>query len=255
MVSLEQFLASCTVPLIYQYADRTFVQGTGTFFSFGEKKYLVTAAHVLNDIDPKSLAVPEAPTKANSQVWTLGSITVCHPKDEDFDVAVIHLRDEKFLERVSCNWHFLRSSNVSTVPTAEYIVAGYPTATVEKVNGLMMPQKGLLQLFTGPYMGPIEGDCSKFDMFLRYSRQAAGAFGGDIHTPELHGVSGASVWSIGKRSGAIWAPESLLRIAGIQVSFVHSSYVRMKTWDLVLEVLRRADPDAAAAFEQPIGAA
>jgi hypothetical protein len=247
MQSIEQFLGSCTVPLIYQAGDRTFVQGTGTFFKFGDKHYLVTAAHVFTGIDPQELGVPDAPV--NAHVWTFGNVTIHYPKDDDFDVAILHLQDEEFCARVSRTWLFLQPKNVAVSPTADnYIVAGYPTETVTKVDSQLV-SKALCQLYTGPYDGPVDGGRTQFDFFLRYTRNAKGAFGESRVTPNLSGVSGASVWAFGANSSSFWAPESLLKIVGIQVSFKHSSYVRAKSWALVYEVLRRIDPQAAALID------
>lgn len=249
MRSIEKFLGSCTVPLVYQADNRTFVHGTGTFVKFGARRYLVTAAHIFSGIDPACLAVPEAPT--NAHIWTLGNITIHHPKEKDeFDVAVVRLEDDDFCDRISKGWRFLEPHNVSatSLASSDYIVAGYPTVTVEKKVGLLVPQ-ALMQLYTGPYDGPVEGGRSNLDIFLRYSRNAEGAYGDTKPTPDLSGISGASVWNIDTKPNGLWAPESILKIVGVQVSFKHSSYLRAKSWALVSEVVCRVDPEAVGSFE------
>lgn len=243
MRSIEQFLGSCTVPLVYQSNGRTFVHGTGTFFQLGQYRYLVTAAHIFKDIDPKDLAVPEGPT--NTHIWTLGNITIHHPKEQDeFDVAVVRLEDEDFCSRIAKGWRFLGESNVApdSLVSTDYIVAGYPTATVEHKPGCLVPQ-ALMQLYTGPYEGPVDGNRASLDVLLRYSKTAKGVFGDMKPTPDLGGVSGASIWAVAATPDGLWAPDTMLKIVGVQVSFKHSSYVRGKSWALVSEIIRRIATD------------
>jgi hypothetical protein len=54
MGATERFLISCTVPLIYQNAQRICVLGTGTFFEVGGRHFLVTTGHLFKNIDPNN---------------------------------------------------------------------------------------------------------------------------------------------------------------------------------------------------------
>ena len=57
--AIERFLTARTVPLCYQLEGRAFVQGTGTLYKSENDLFLVTAAHVLEDIDATLLGVPD----------------------------------------------------------------------------------------------------------------------------------------------------------------------------------------------------
>lgn len=238
MGSIERFLTSRTVPLIYQTDENVGVHGTGTFFEHGGRPFLVTAGHVFNGIDPSNLGVPERAGKDVS-VWHFGHAKIHHPRNTDeFDVAVVELQDRDFIALVKAGWRFLSTSNVAPPnPTTEqFIVAGYPNETVKNNAGVLTPS-ALMQLYTGSYDGEVRDGRGEFDLLLRYSPEAGNMFGMRKATPALGGVSGAAVYSVMPSTGALWAPESILKVAGIQVSFMHSKYVRAKTWALVSHVL------------------
>jgi hypothetical protein len=237
--AIELFLISCTVPLIYQDEKQTVVLGTGTFFEFDEHYFLVTAGHLFNGIDPSNLHVPAC---SGSDVHTvpIDEFTIHSPKDTDeYDVAVIELLDAEFLRVVKSGWRFLTMANVGvSAPSAtQYIVAGYPNETVSYNSGVLRPTE-FLQLYTGPYEGAIVGDRGEFDLFLRYGRQALNTHGRNRDTPDLRGVSGASVFLVTPPQSTIWIPEEIIRIVGIQIAFVHSKYIRAKRWSLIEYVLK-----------------
>ncbi|WP_137823614.1 trypsin-like peptidase domain-containing protein [Pseudomonas sp. D(2018)] len=246
MGAIERFLISCTVPLIYQNAQRTCVLGTGTFFEVSDRHFLVTAGHLFEGIDPNNLGVPER-SGQDVHIVTIGHGTIYHPKDTDeHDVAVIELLDTDFLRLVQSGWQFLSMANVATPDptTTTYIVAGHPDETVSYDSGVLRPA-ALFQIYTGRYEGEVASNRSKFDLYLRYGQQASNTYGFKKDTPHLGGVSGASVYAVTPSQSIIWAPEGILRIVGIQVAFVNESrkYLHAKTWPLVEHVLKLAlDP-------------
>lgn len=237
MASIERFLTACTVPLIYQNGDNAGVLATGTFFEHDGRHFLVTAGHIFKGIDPANLGVPAKAGK-DVCVWHFGHAQIHHPRNTDeFDVAVVELQDQDFITLARAGWLFLGAANVSCVTQADqYIVAGYPNETVKNVNGVLTPA-ALMQLYTGPYEGEVQNGRGEFDFFLRYSREAGNTYGGRKPTPDLGGVSGAAVYSVVPKSEAIWAPENILKVVGIEVAFFHSSYVRVKSWALVSHIL------------------
>ena len=70
--------------------------------------------------------------------------------------------------------------------------------------------------------------------------------GEPIKTPELPGVSGASIWELRPVTG-VWTPEAATRVVGIQSSYMHSKYIRAKSWWAVAKVLEQSDQTLAAA--------
>ncbi len=236
--TLEQFLVGCTVPLVYQSAERTGVLGTGAFFWFDGRPCLVTAGHLFQDADPNKIGVPERAGK-DVAMWYLGHATIHHPRNTDeHDVAVIELLDEEFIERARSGWTFLNESNLAATDAQfeNYLIAGYPDTTVTYENATLRPS-ALFQLYTAPYVGEVDGGRGEFDLFFRYSREAGNTYGLPKETPHLGGASGALVYGLADRPPGIWSPESVLKIVGIEVAFVHSKYVRAKKWALLQHVL------------------
>lgn len=233
--AIERFLSARTIPLCYEHHGRAFVQGTGTFFRLSGKLFLVTAAHVLEGIDPALLGVPDQPI-GNVAVWNLNDITIHHPRDtENFDVAVIELLNPNFHARVASSWHFIDEADViepEEVEEDEYLLAGYPTETVEDRNGILTPQP-MLQLFTKRLDKSEHDNATDYDLLLRYPKIGRSIFGAERNTPRLQGVSGAAVYVRTKQESAVWSPAQLFRPVGLQASAQHGDFIRVKRWMLL----------------------
>jgi hypothetical protein len=235
--ALEKYLIGCTVPLVYQGDERPGVLGTGAFFCFDGRPFLVTAGHLFQNADPNKIGVPERAGK-DVPMWYLGHATIHHPRDTDeHDVAIIELLDEEFVERARAGWTFLGEGNAATSegPYENYLIAGYPDTTVAYSDGTLRPA-ALFQLYTETYTGDVDGERGEFDLFLRYGREAGSTHGFPKDTPHLGGASGALVYALTGRPSGVWSPEGMLRVVGIQVAFVHSKYVRAKKWALLQHV-------------------
>jgi hypothetical protein len=227
--AIERFLNARTIPLCYQHNGRTFVQGTGTFFRLRGKLFLVTAAHILEGIDPSLLGVPDRPS-VNVSVWNLNDITIHHPRDtEKFDIAAIELLNPNFHARVASSWHFIDEADVvePQCEENEYLLAGYPTETVEDKNGTLTPQP-MLQLFTKRFEEPGSDKAPDFDLLLKYPKVGRSIFGAERRTPRLQGVSGAAVYVRTTQESVVWSPEQLFRPVGLQVSMQHGDFIRVK---------------------------
>jgi hypothetical protein len=241
--AIEAFLRSCTIPLVGEEDKKLALLGMGTFFSLDGQLWLVTAAHVVKHRDDlKELAVP---MRSLGRFITLGNCCLYRPSNLDLDVALIHIQDADFKRYVSENWRVLDDSNVIRFdPSASrYIVAGYPRETLANKN--MDWHKAFTQIHAGPYSGGA-ADASHPVFRLAYSRSAPDLSGAVTDTPDLHGVSGASVWAVVNAADGIWAPEKALKIVAVQVSFKHSEYIGAEWWTLVREVLHRWSADEAS---------
>ena len=236
--AMERFLTARTIPLTYVTAESAVVHGTGVFYRSRGELFLVTAAHVLRGINPALLGVPDRPA-GNVEIWNLGDMAVHHPKEfEKFDVAVIELLNRNFIERVAMQWQFVDESEVQDDPhpNGQFVIAGYPTETVEDRGGTLMPAP-MLQLFTKPFEGSTDSLVPEHDMLVRYARTATGVFGAPRATPNLKGISGAAVYSISSPKAMVWSPEQVLRLAGVQVSFKAGSFARVTKWSLVTHLI------------------
>ena len=173
-------------------------------------------------------------------VWNLNDVTIHHPKNtEDFDIAVIELNSQNFKSQVASQWQCVTESEVSSPidESQEFLIAGYPTETVEDQDGTLTPAP-MLQLFTKKFDGAIDLPVPDYDLLLKYNRIAKGIFGTDRRTPKLQCVSGAIVYASAPSTSAIWSPEAVFRPVGIQVSMTHDEYVRVKRWALIKQLVQ-----------------
>ena len=232
--AIERFLTARTVPLAYEGDGGPLVRGTGSFYRTGDDLFLVTAAHVLEGVDPSRLGVPDRPS-GNVSIWNLDDIRVYHPKDTgNFDVAVVRFLNPNFIEHVVGSWECVCESDVivDTEGVEEFLIAGYPSETVLSQNGTLTPAP-MLQLFTKRFEGQVYPPALDYDLILRYSRKAKAIFGDERSTPALGGVSGALVYAKCQTEFTVWSPEALWRPIGIQISMKHDEYVRVKSWVLI----------------------
>jgi len=78
----------------------------------------------------------------------------------------------------------------------------------------------------------------RLDLFLHYDKEATDINGEVIQTPELGGVSGASIWEYREPpAGQLWTAEAALKIIGIQSASLKDKYARAKRWEFVMEML------------------
>lgn len=239
--AIERFLTARTVPLCYQKGETAFVQGTGTFYRCSTGLFLVTAAHVLDGIEPELLGVPDHPS-GNVSVWNLGDITIHHPRDtENFDVAFIELLNSNFHARVASSWGFIDECEVIEPEATQdsFLVAGYPTSQVEYRDGTLVPQP-MLQLFTSRYDGPTDEPVPEYDLLLKYPKLGRTLRGEIRETPKLQGVSGAAVYGRSVEEPALWSPDRIFRPVGIQVRVKHGEFVRVKRWGLLHHLIQTA---------------
>lgn len=50
---------------------------------------------------------------------------------------------------------------------------------------------------------------------------------------------------------SVWTPESALQIIGIQSSFRKGQFIRAKSWEFVMAILRKIDPQLVAVSGEP----
>jgi hypothetical protein len=88
------------------------------------------------------------------------------------------------------------------------------------------------------------------DIFLQHHENGEELGCGFGRLPNLKGISGCSIWGIipGQR-GAVWSPESRLRVVGIQTHCRSGSYIRGKNWEVVAHVFKRFDERAFEEIE------
>jgi hypothetical protein len=233
--AIEEFLLTCTVPLVREEDDKLILLGTGTFFDFEGQLWLVTASHVIrSQEDLRELAIP---MRSSEQFITLGNCTLYRPDNVELDVAIILIQDVKFRRQVLENWRVLDDRNVTRFDQGanQYLVAGYPRDTLAKKD--LVWRNAFTQIYAGPYPGG-GADAPHPMLRLAYSRRATDKSGADSDTPPLGGLSGSSVWTVVTDGEGVWAPEKTLKVVAVEVAFKHSEYIAAEWWTLVREVFR-----------------
>ena len=234
--AVREFLRFCAVPLVREVGENLALMGTGTFFCLEGHLWLVTAAHVIPD--EQSLTKLAVPMRTAGQFLTLGNCTLYRPDNLNLDVAIVLIQDAEFQQLVAQNWRVLDESNITRFDPAGsvYIIAGYPLETLAEKG--MNWIASFTQIYTSPYPGG--ADDADHQMFrLTYSRSASHPSRGLVETPNLEGLSGASVWALTNLTDDLWATDKVLKVVAVQVSFKHSDFIGAEWWTLVREVLRR----------------
>lgn len=249
--AIERFTLHVTVPIFLETGDSGGLLATGTLFRIKGRSFLITARHVFDGVpDLTKIAYPESPLCGH--LYTLGSFTVLKPNEKHIDVAVVELQSQETIERLEANWQFLSLENVAapSLVTGDggFFVSGYPASLTNSDAGWTKGKLATAYTQRLP-SAPPEAEqpvIPEFDLFFDYSHNATSVTGKQIETPELPGVSGASIWELRSVPG-VWAPETATRVVGIQSAYVHSKYIRGKSWWAVAKVLEQADHGLAEA--------
>ncbi|MFT3924595.1 MAG: hypothetical protein QM778_18795 [Myxococcales bacterium] len=217
------------------FASRTtgeWSQGTGTFFETDRHHYLVTAAHVAEDLGAddlrfglilqpggsKAIFEPERPDH-----WILGN-------QATRDVAAFRLARGDVQEIKRAGFRFLRVSDFADGEFGRFAIYGYPKAmTTIDHHGL---HKDSVWLEVPAYEGSER--CGKNEFLLKWHD------GIDFH---LGGVSGSPVWAVlEQRPGSIWGgPTAHYKFCGIQISIKKGEWIKFVQAFVVGEMLDLAD--------------
>lgn len=249
--AIERFVLNVTLPIFLEVGDSGGLHATGTLFKIDGRSFLVTARHIFDDLpDLTRLAYPENPIRGG--LFTFGSFNVLKPTEEHIDVAAVELKSADTIARLDRNWQFLSLENVAApsrvTSDGAFFVCGYPASLTKTESGWT---KGKLataytQRLPVPPVDAAPPIFPELDLFFDYGYEATSVTGESVKTPELPGVSGASIWELRPISG-VWTPETATRVVGIQSAFRHSKYIRAKSWWALAKVLEETDQALAAA--------
>lgn len=254
--AIEKFVLKVSIPIFLENGKSGGLHATGTLFKISGRSFIITARHVFDGLNDKHalsrLAYPEKPF--HSDLYTLGQFNLLRPSDKHLDVAAVELLCPETIGRLEENWRFLGLENVAAPSVAssdgKFFVAGYPVS-LTSVNKAGWTQGKLATAYTVRLPDvPVEAEppvTGELDLFFDYGHDAKSVTGELVKTPELPGVSGASVWEL-KPVQEIWTPEAATRVVGIQSSYIHSKYFRAKSWWAVARLLEEADESLAHAI-------
>lgn len=255
--ALDAFLASVTIPILYDHETKGTGQlGTGTLFTLGGRLFLVTAAHLFDELcpgealDPGRLAIPSFNA---DELRSLGPYQLIGPKESefDFDIAVLELQDDATIKRARARWSLLTLANIAPASTSGlFILSGFPQVREKRTAGFI--GGGRLTVLTARIDEPENAKPPvhpALDLFFAYDEEVINADTQEpIEADDLRGCSGASIWQYKEpEATADWTPEQCLRAVAVQTSFSPiGDYFRGKSWAAVLEFMRLSDEHLAS---------
>ena len=94
------------------------------------------------------------------------------------------------------------------------------------------------------------------DLFFVHKKMALTPSGSIEEVPDMHGVSGASIWELDQTGQAEpWLPERFVKAVGVQSSFSRGNYIRGKSWFAVVNLLAKIDDELKEAISARWGIA
>jgi hypothetical protein len=227
-VALQQFILSVSLPILIDGEKQPEPWGTGTLFKIEDRHFLVTAAHVVSDVDLTKLTFPSGLRNATLQKF--GAFEVFRPKSPlTVDVAVVEFKAKETVGLLSDGWSFLGLDSVAAAGCyhGRFIVGGYPVA-IHRFDGEQV-QQSMLALTTDllHYTPDVSDPQPEFDQFFYHAPEGKLLDGTTQKMPRLNGASGASIWvHLGVSSSSLWSPSAATKIVGVQVSASHGRWFR-----------------------------
>jgi len=249
-----------TVPLIEEDEKTAAILGSGTLFSVNSKHYLITAAHVIDELVKAKrtdrIGIPLG--RVGSPVCNLGKHYITYDlKTEIFDIAIIRLDQPEMAAALATHWNFLSPRNIAGLRSEikKCFVAGYPRATSRTTADWQM--SSTFMAFATTFLDRVPDDAQDvrdgLDVFLDHEEKGTALDGTLVELPRLQGVSGASVWSVlpDSRDG-VWNAESQVRVVAVDVACRPGSYIRAKSWALVAKLFEALDGRAAEEIKEAL---
>jgi hypothetical protein len=258
-LAISKFVEKSTIPIIAYLDDSETgeriagIQGTGTLFKFMEKYFIITAAHVLEQIDQrneKNIGIPIDKNKPD--LITLQNCMIYIPTEEEIrekcDFGIIGLTNE-IGGNLEQNYHFLNEKNITfrIYDKMTIIITGYINkwAKFDKDKNILYtatPFK-LMSRRKVPQNNYSEYD-PRIHILAEYGETLF--LGGDINKcisaeQELKGISGSSMWTIENDSSGIWSAEKCVKVIGIQIALMKEEYIKGTKWIYIAEAMKHID--------------
>lgn len=210
--AIRDALLRRAVPLSRLVDGRLEPLATASLIRDGADHAMLTAAHVLEQANLGDLVIPLPREQRLMLLRSTRVRVVAHPQ---LDIALVWFADRAVSERLCANWiacPLRQWCGRTERAVALYAIAGYPAANARRAEGRVYVKP--VVLFT------VALDAGRY----AYARTASRVDGLEIHTPELDGVSGATVWAVEPEGSDEVA--CVLRPAAIQVAFQHGRHLR-----------------------------
>jgi hypothetical protein len=228
------------VPLSRVEAGRLQPLATAALLADGEHVGLLTAAHIFECTQAGDIAIPLPRDRRLAQLRFVRVSVITHPLN---DLAIVWIENRSLAQRLCFNWEAgpAHEWDAAGAVPASYVLAGYPACNARRIDGCVYAKP--LILFTDAV------DAQRY----AYARTAERLDGQTIWTPELDGVSGATLWSIHEEADDGIA--CVLQPAAIQVAFMHGTHLRAESIDSIREFLSTSARSNRRRHELPTPAA
>lgn len=251
--AIEEFSIKSVTPLFGIINKKIDHIGTGTFFRKGDKRLLITANHIFDNIDKsEGIYCAKCPTKKPKifEPYLLKKFDILNPNKElkdTIDIAIIELLDQSDIRLLEKNWNYLDIKQIQGKKVSDIhgtvIITGYPSNRLSKsFNTSSFMTAYTKSLESAPQNTAIDATPydSRVDMYFEYQKNAISIPNNKtINTPNAIGMSGCPIWEYVSSEG-IWSPEKSLEIIGIQSAFYHKQYIRGKSSFIINELLEKA---------------
>lgn len=255
----DVFASRFVVPLMYETKGERGVVGSGALFTHAGLYLLITAKHVLRELQKLEKyhgkafewGVPTAPSRGTydlSAVWTLGDrdeVRADAP-GKHVDLAIINLRSPEFLANIATTRTFLsvRDHVQTTTPDGDYYVFGYPLSQT-KVRGEHVHCVPF-RFATARYAGSTEALGIPYDpvvnLLLHHADRAILQTGEDVpllSAVGAKGISGSPLWLLRDPAASDWSPETHLKVVGLQTGIIPARCVVGTRWSIVLQAVEQ----------------
>ena len=210
--AIRSALLKRAVPLARMVDGRPEPYATASLIEDGPALALLTATHVFEQASIGDLAVP---LPHDNRIAALHSARVRIVAHQVFDLALVWIGDRSLCARLRANWTAVplrQWCDSADVTAAVYALAGYPSVNARRAGGCLYVKPAVVFTYA---LEP-----GRF----AYCRTAERMDGLEIHTPELDGVSGATVWAVVDAANDDVA--CVLKPSAIQVAFHHGRHLR-----------------------------
>jgi hypothetical protein len=230
--AVDSYIHAAIIPFL---GDTDCVIGTGTLVASGQRLFVVTAAHVFDNVAPASLRLGLRQTR-----WVRTDAGFAYHRVPGADIAVIELVDQETRSAFARHEHRPIEFPCGTRfdPThSDYLVVGFPHHFAQHVREQFLP--GAAHIVTKPFHGHFDSALDPLNPTTEFLLNHGTGDGSSRPVHPLPGISGATVWAVQSRSDihGIWSPQAALSIVGIQHAYSRNNYLRCHHWSVASTLL------------------
>lgn len=217
--AIADALVRRAVPLLVNRHGRPEPLASAALFRLDGRVLLMTCRHIFDDgVAIGDLGVPRVHAPGVRWLRGAASRVIAHPQR---DLALIELMPCRTRDDLLIDWPAvpLAAGDIDAAQSPQlYVLAGWPYAQMRRVDHTVYAKP--LVVFT-PLAAP--SGAADASLRVRYARVARRFDGVHVHSPELDGVSGATLWAV---LDAVDGERCLLRPVAVQCAFKHGAYAR-----------------------------